>query len=77
MTPEEERFVKRVIGSIEELALFFVNEPDDEIVLAALSRTKASLSIELTELFGAEAAAQFADKFAETVVSRRRELLRN
>jgi hypothetical protein len=77
MTPQEKRFIRRLTESIEELALFFINEPDEEIVVAALSRTKATLAVELIEPFGAEAAAQFADKFVATVVSRRRELLMN
>jgi|BarGraIncu00222A_1022003.scaffolds.fasta_scaffold10112_2 hypothetical protein len=76
MTPEE-RFVKRVTGSIEELALFFVNEPDETKVVAALSETRQNLATELTGTFGAEGAAQFADRFVTTVIGRRRELLSN
>ena len=76
MTPEE-RFVKRVTGSIEELALFFVNEPDETKVVAPLSETRQNLATELTGTFGAEGATQLADRFDAAVVSRRRELLMN
>jgi hypothetical protein len=76
MTPAE-RFVKRVTASASMLAEFFANEPDEDNVIAALSETKANLAAELTETFGAEVAAQFAAKFVETVIGRRRELLSN
>jgi hypothetical protein len=75
MTPSA-TFVKRVTGSIEDLAMFFVNEPEEK-VLAALSQTRENLTAELAETFGAEVAAQFAAKFVETVIGRRRELLVN
>jgi hypothetical protein len=75
MTPSA-TFVKRVTGSIEDMAMFFVNEPEEK-VLAALSQTRENLTAELAETFGAEVAAQFAAKFVETVIGRRRELLVN
>jgi hypothetical protein len=77
MTPQEKLFIGRGVESIEEMARFFVNEPDEEFMLTALSETRQNLAIELTGLFGTEGAAQFADQFVATVVSRRCELLRN
>jgi hypothetical protein len=75
MTPSA-TFVKRVTGSIEDLAMFFVNEPEEKM-LAALSETRENLASELAKTFGAEGAALFAAKFVETVIGRRRELLSN
>jgi hypothetical protein len=77
MTPAEERFIQRVTASASMLAEFFANEPDEDNVIAALSETKANLTAELAETFGAEGAALFADRFVATVVGRRRELLSN
>jgi hypothetical protein len=77
MTPAEERFIQRVTASASALGVFFAKQPDDEIVLAALSETKSNLTAELSETFGAEVAAQFADRFVATVIGRRRELLSN
>jgi hypothetical protein len=74
MTPSA-TFVKRVTGSIEDLAMFFVNEPDEMKVMAMLSQTRENLATELAETFGAEGAALFAERFVATVVGRRRELL--
>ena len=77
MTPEQERFIQRITASASMLAEFFANEPDEDNVRAALADTKANLTAELAETFGAEIAAQFAAKFVETVMGRRRELLLN
>jgi hypothetical protein len=77
MTPAEERFVQRVMASASMLAEFFANDPDEDNVIAALSETKANLTADLAETFGAEIAARFAAKFVETVIGRRRELLVN
>jgi hypothetical protein len=75
MTPSA-TFVKRVTGSIEDLAMFFVNEPEEKM-LAALSEARENLAAELAETFGAEGAVLFADRFVATVIGRRRELLSN
>jgi hypothetical protein len=77
MTPEQERFVKRVTDSASMLAGFFVNESDETKVIAALSDTRENLATDLADTFGTEGAALFADKFVETVIGRRRELLSN
>ena len=74
MTPAEERFVQRVTESASALALFFASQPEERM-LAALSETRENLALELTEAFGAEGAALFADRFVATVAGRRRELL--
>jgi hypothetical protein len=31
MTPEQDRFVKRVMATVEELALRYAGEPDDQV----------------------------------------------
>jgi hypothetical protein len=77
MTPAQEAFVKRVTASASALAEFFANETDETRVIAALSDSRENLTAELTGLFGAEGAAQFADRFVATVIGRRRELLSN
>jgi hypothetical protein len=77
MTPAEERFIQRVTASASMLAEFFASEPDEDNVMAALADTKANLTADLTETFGADVAALFAAKFVETVIGRRRELLQN
>jgi hypothetical protein len=76
MTPEQERFIQRVTASASMLAEFFVNQPED-LMTAALSETRENLTADLTETFGAEGAALFADRFVATVIGRRDELLSN
>jgi hypothetical protein len=76
MTPVEEVFIKRVTASASMMAEFFVNQPED-LMTAALSETRENLATELTETFGADVAALFADRFVATVIGRRRELLSN
>ena len=63
MTAEQE-FVQHCVGAASKLALFFVNQPEDQM-MAALSETRENLAAELTETFGAEGAALFAAKFVE------------
>jgi hypothetical protein len=63
MTPAEERFVRRVTASASMLAEFFANEPDETKVIAALSDSRENLTADLTEAFGAEVAALFAERF--------------
>jgi hypothetical protein len=76
MTPEQERFIQRVTASASMLAEFFVNQPGG-LMTAALSEARENLTADLTETFGAEGAALFADRFVATVIGRRDELLSN
>ncbi len=75
MTPAGERFVKRVTDSAAMMAEHFAKEPNEVRVIAALEETRLNLTVELTETFGRERAAMFADRFVATVFGRRRELL--
>jgi (p)ppGpp synthase/HD superfamily hydrolase len=76
MTPAEEAFIQRVMASAAMLAEFFANETEEQM-MAVLSDTRENLTAELTETFGADVAALFADRFVATVIGRRRELLAN
>jgi hypothetical protein len=74
MTPQ--MFAERCAAVAADLAVLYAGEPEEKM-LAALSQTRQNLAAELTETFGAEVAASFADRFVAAVVSRRRELLLN
>jgi hypothetical protein len=75
MTPQME-FAERCAAAAADLAVLYAGEPEEKM-LAALSETRQNLATELTGTFGAEGAAQLADRFVAAVVSRRRELLQN
>jgi hypothetical protein len=72
MTPEAE-FIQRSVAAAADLALLFVGEPEEKM-LAALSQTRQNLARELSEAFGVEAAASFADAFVAAVAGHRREI---
>jgi hypothetical protein len=74
MTPQ--MFAERCAAAAADLALIYAGEPEEKM-LAALSQTRRNLAAELTETFGAEAAAMFADRFVAAIVGRRRQLLLN
>jgi hypothetical protein len=50
MTPEQERFVKRVMATVEELAIAFAGEPDARVE-AALSELTDRWTAGLCELW--------------------------
>jgi hypothetical protein len=75
MTPQME-FAQRCAAAAADLALLYAGEPEEKM-LAALSQTRQNLAAELTETFGADVAALFADRFVATVIGRRREFLSN
>jgi hypothetical protein len=72
MTPQAQ-FVERCVAAASELALFFAGESEED-VLGALSQIRQNLANKLTEPFGAEVAASFADRFVAAVVGHRREI---
>jgi hypothetical protein len=72
MTPQAQ-FVERCVAAAADLALAFAHE-SDETVAASLAVTRANLAIKLTEPFGAEVAASFADRFVAAVAGHRREI---
>jgi hypothetical protein len=71
MNPQE--FVDSAIASAADVALAFAGEPKSK-VRAALECSRANLESELSPLFGAEIAAQIAEKFVIAVINRMREI---
>jgi hypothetical protein len=70
MAPE---FVDRSVAAAADLALFFVGQPEEKM-LATLRQTRANLEAELSELWGADVAALYAEAFVAAVARHRREI---
>jgi hypothetical protein len=77
MTPEQERFVQRVMATVEELALAFSGEPDDRVEAAMSELTERWADGLCTIWPGAdpEALEAGARCIAAEVRKRRRDLL--
>jgi hypothetical protein len=72
MTTQAE-FAERCAAAAADLALFFVDAPDDQM-LAALYQVRADMEAKLVTTFGADVAALVAQAFVAAVVGHRREI---
>jgi 7-keto-8-aminopelargonate synthetase-like enzyme len=66
-------FIDRSVAAAAELALFFVGQPEEEM-LVSLHQVRTNLEAQLAETFGPEAATLFAQAFVATVAGHRREI---
>ena len=66
-------FIERCTTAAADLALFFVGQPEDKMMVA-LYQTQADIEADLAGTFGADVAGAIAAAFVDAVVCRRREI---
>jgi hypothetical protein len=71
--PGGPEFIGRLRDEAANLALFFLNEPEEKM-LAALEQTRSNLEAEIAPILGAEMAAAIAAAFVTVVARHRREI---
>ena len=72
-TLEGREFINRLRDEAANLALFFLNEPEEKM-LSSLEQTRSNLEAEIATILGAELAAAIAEAFVGAVAGHRREM---